>query len=105
MLSIQKQPVCAGRQKYFEKMVRLPNGSLAMVVFEIVEINGVLKARAVCGKIVGQETAEEKIYALPTHVESLPIIPLKEPLFSYSFLAQKDLSFFSSQITRAPNFA
>lgn len=99
MLSLQKQP------RYFEKMVRLPNGSLAMVVFEIVEVNGSLKARAVCGKLVGQENTEQKIYALPTHIESIAIIPLKQPLFSYNFLAQKDLSFFSSQITRAPNFA
>ncbi len=99
MLSIQKQP------KYLEKMVRLPNGTLAMVVFEIVEVNGRLKARAICGKLISQTTSEEKIYALPTHIESIPIIPLKQPLFSYNFLAQKDLSFFSSQITRAPNFA
>lgn len=99
MLSLQKQP------KYFEKMVRLPNGSLAVVVFEIVEVGGSLKARAVCGKLVGEENTEEKIYALPTHIENIPIIPLLHPLFSYNFLTQRDLSFFSSQVTRAPNLA
>ena len=99
MLSVQKQP------KYFEKMVRLPNGTLAMVVFEIVEVNGRLKARAVCGKLISQTAPIEKIYALPTHVEKIPIIPLRHPLFSYNFVIQKDLSFFFSQITRAPNFA
>lgn len=104
MLSVQKQQICVNRQKYFEKIIRLPNGFLAAVVFEIVEVEGQLKARVIQGRILEQGVASNKIYALPTHIDNLPIIPLKRPLFSYNFLAQKDFSFFSSQNTRAPNF-
>lgn len=104
MLSIQKQLVCKSGSKYFERLVNLPDGKLALVVFEIVEIDGQLKARAVCGRILENNT-EEKIYALPAQIDSISIIPLKKPLFSYKYFTTKDLSFFSSQTTRAPNFA
>lgn len=98
MLSIQKKP------NYFERVIRLDNGSFALVRFEIVEVDGVLKARAVCGKILG-ETIEQKIYSLPSHVDSFSIIPLKKSLTFYNELISNDLSFTTVQCTRAPNFA
>ena len=44
MLAIQTQP------KYIKRTVQLPNGSWALVVFELVEINGKITAKAVCGR-------------------------------------------------------
>lgn len=100
MLSIQKQP------QYLRKTMRLPNGQMALVVFELVEINGKITARAVYGKILGQNnvSSNEKIIALPVYFERQNIKPLVSPFFSYVSTIIKDLSFTTSQSTRAPNF-
>ncbi len=99
MLSIQKQP------KYLRKTVRLPNGSFALVVFELQEINGKTIARAVYGKILGQAAVrKEENLALPVYFERQTIKPLVSPFFSYVSTVLKDLSFITSQSTRAPNF-
>jgi hypothetical protein len=100
MLSIQKQP------KFLRKTMRLPNGQVALVVFELTEINGNITARAVYGKILGQNnvSSNEKIIALPVYFERQTIKPLVSPFFSYVSSLLKDLSFITSQSTRAPNF-
>jgi hypothetical protein len=98
MLAIQTQP------KYIQKTVQLPNGSWVLVVFELVEINGKITAKAVCGKILGQSlNCEEVILALPSHFESETIRPILSPFFSKIETILKDLSFVISQPSRAPN--
>jgi len=98
MLSLQN------KSKYIRKAVKLPNGSLALVVFELVEINGKITARAVYGKILGQKVeAKEGILALPVYFEKEAIKPIVSPFFSYVSAILKDLSFITSQSINAPN--
>ena len=98
MLAIQTQP------KYIQKTVQLPNGSWALVVFELVEINGKITAKAVCGKIIGESAnCEEVILALPAHFEIDTIAPVVSPFFAKVENILKDLSFIVSQPSRAPN--
>jgi len=106
MLTVQKQPICAGRPKYFEKIVTLPDGRTALVVFEIVEKNGSLTAKVVCGKILESANILEQqtILALPAYYETENIIPIKSPFYAYIPTFLKDLSFTTCQVTRAPNF-
>jgi len=99
MLAIQTQP------KYIKRTVQLPNGSWALVVFELVEINGKITAKAVCGKILGQSAnCEEVILALPAHFETETIIPVVSPFFAKIETILKDLAFITCQPTRAPSF-
>lgn len=99
MLSIQKQP------QYIRKTMRLPNGQMALVVFELLEINGKITAKAVYGKILQNNvSSSEKIVALPVYFERQNIAPVVSPFFSYVSKFLKDLSFITSQSTRAPNF-
>ena len=99
MLSIQKQP------KFLRKTMRLPDGQLALVVFELVEVSGKTIARAVYGKILqGNVSSNEKFVALPVYFERQTIKPIASPFFAYVSTILKDLSFITSQSTRAPNF-
>jgi len=99
MLAIQKQP------KYFSRFIAMPNGVHAWVVFELIERDGHLVAKAIYAEAIDpNKVPEEHIYALPgikSPVEFLPIqfFPAK---LSHSFL--KDFSFVLSQPTRAPSF-
>ena len=99
MLSIQKQP------HYIKKTMRLPNGQLALVVFELVEINGKVTAKAVYGEILQNNVAsQEAVVAFPVYTERQNITPVVNPFFSYVSNILKDFSFVTSQSTRAPNF-
>lgn len=118
MLSLQKQPVCravlgTGRSKFIKKAVRLPNGSWALVVFELQEINGKIVAKAVCGKLIpcseqnrGEENivTQDEVLALPVYFEKETFKPIVSPFFADIINVVKDLSFVVAQPTRAPNF-
>jgi len=101
MLSIQTQP------KYIKRAVQLPNGSWALVVFELIEVNGKVTAKAVCGKILGESSVscEEVILSLPAHIDIETVEPIVSPFFSKIENILKDLSFVVSQPSRAPNLA
>jgi len=99
MLELKRQP------KYIQKTVQLPNGDWALVVFELVEQNGHIIAKAVSGKLIDNTCAEKTdVVCLPcikSHVEFTP------KLSNYNFgLATflKDFSFVMSQPTRAPAY-
>jgi hypothetical protein len=99
MLAIQTRP------KYIEKAVKLPNGEWALVVFELVERNGQIVARAVSGKILSDITPEkEAVLCLPavkSPVEFIPVVSIFSDLVS-NFT--RDFAFVISQPTRAPSF-
>lgn len=108
MLAIQKQ------SKFIKKTITLPNGSLALVVFELTEVNGKIVAKAVCGKLIeettkngvpsrGKTSSQEEILALPGYVEIETIEPIVSPFFADALKLVKDLSFVISQPSRAPN--
>jgi len=98
MLSLQKQP------KYLRKTVKLPNGSLALVVFELVELNGKITAKAVYGELLNQEVSREEVLALPVYFQTEHITPIVSPFFAEVKNLIKDLAFTISQPTRAPGF-
>ena len=98
MLAIQTQP------KYVKKTVQLPNGSWALVVFELVEVNGKVTAKAICGKILGNTSVKcDEVIALPIYFESESVPPVVSPFFTKVESILKDLSFVVSQPSRAPN--
>ena len=98
MLAIQKQP------KYLRKTVRLPDGSLALVVFELIEINGKITAKAVYGKVLDNPIAKEEILSLPVYFEKINIKPVISPYFAEIQNLFKSFAFVKSQPTRAPDF-
>ena len=110
MLAIQKQSACcamlgAGKQKFIKKTIQLPNGSWALVVFELIEVNGKIVAKAVCGKIIGEAiVSQEEVLALPIYFEKQNFLPITSPFFANVLNLIKDLSFVISQPTRAPNY-
>lgn len=98
MLAIQKQP------KYIQKAVELPNGAWALVVFELVEINGKIIARAVSGKILeGAKAEKEEILCLPCIKTPVEFIPLQSTFYNLQSTFSHDFSFIMSQPTRAPS--
>ncbi len=98
MLAIQKQP------KYFSRFMAMPNGVHAWVVFELVERDGHLVAKAIYAEAVDiNKVPKQNIYALPgikSPVEFVPVQFYPAKIF-HSFL--RDLSFVISQPTRAPS--
>ena len=99
MLSLQKQ------SKFIKKTIQLPNGSWALVVFELLEVNGKIVAKAVCGKIIEENIiSQEEILALPVYFEKQNFLPITSPFFADIQELIKDLSFVISQPPRAPNF-
>lgn len=100
MLALQTQ------SKYIKKQVRLPDGTLALVVFELVNINGKITAKAVYGEILNKtkKVENEVILALPVYFEKLNIKPIVSPFFGNVLELVKDLSFVVSQPSRAPNY-
>jgi len=104
MLAIQKQPVCTGRQKYIERKIKLPNGSWANVVFELVEVNGKIVAKAIAGKIIQQSPiVKDEVLSLPVYFERETFKPIVSPFFAEAEVLVKDLCFVVAQPTRAPN--
>jgi hypothetical protein len=99
MLALQKQ------SKFIKKTITLLNGSLALVVFELIEINGKITAKAICGKLIEENIiSQEEILALPVYFERENFIPIVSPFFADVESILKDLSFVVAQPTRAPNF-
>jgi len=100
MLSIQKQP------RYIERKIQLPNGSWALVVFELLEVNGKIIAKAIGAKFIDESVVlgKEEILALPVCCETQNILPLVSPFFAEVEFILKDLSFVVTQPARAPNF-
>jgi len=99
MLALQKQ------SKFIKKTITLPNGSLALVVFELTEVDGKIVAKAVCGKLIEENIiSQEEILALPGFVEIETFKPIVSPFFADIINLIKDLSFVISQPSRAPNF-
>jgi hypothetical protein len=98
VLALQKQ------SKFIKKTITLPNGSLALVVFELVEINGKIVAKAVCGKLIEENIiSQEDVLALPVYFEREHFVPIVSPFFADVLSLVKDLSFVISQPSRAPN--
>ena len=99
MLSLQKQ------QKYIKRQVTLPDGSLALVVFELIEVNGKIVAKAICGKLIQEScVSQEEVLALPVYFETETFKPIVSPFFADIFNVVKDLSFVVTQPTRAPSY-
>lgn len=98
MLAIQKQ------QKYIQKAVQLPNGAWALVVFELVEQNGKIIARAVSGKLLNKEIKKEEVLCLPSVKSPINFVPVKSIFSDLLSAFSKDFSFVMSQPTRAPSF-
>jgi hypothetical protein len=99
MLAVQKQ------QKYIRKAVQLPNGAWALVVFELIEQNGQIIAKAVSGKLLEDTKIEkEDVLCLPGIKSPAEFVPIR--YFTSEVLESflKDFSFVMSQPTRAPNF-
>jgi hypothetical protein len=99
MLSLQTQP------KYIKRAVQLPNGSWALGVFELIEVNGKIFTKTVCIKILDESSVHsEETIALPIYFESENITPVVSPFFSKVENILKDLAFITCQPTRAPSF-
>ncbi len=112
MLAIQTQFTrntalgAVGGPKYIQKTVQLPNGSWALVVFELIEINGKITAKAVCGKLLNNTVVEaEEILALPLYKSPEEFVPFQYSKFDIQYSLPRDLAFITSQPTRAPNLA
>ncbi|MFH1626731.1 MAG: hypothetical protein ABH971_01320 [bacterium] len=98
MLAIQKQ------SKFIEKIIQLPNGSQVLVVFELIELNGKIIAKAICGKIIEKNIIlKEEVLFLPIYFERENFKPIISPFFANVLILVKDLSFITCQPTRAPN--
>ena len=77
MLSIQTQP------KYIKRAVQLPNGSWALGVFELIEVNGKVFTKTVCIKILDEsDVHSEETIALPIYFASENISPVVSPFFA-----------------------
>ena len=99
MLAIQK------RNKYIQKAVQLPNGAWALVVFELIERDGQIVARAVSGKILGDtEASQSETLCLPCVKTPVDFLPIKSIFCDLVSNFSKDFSFIMSQPTRAPSF-
>jgi len=97
MLSLQKQP------KYLEKAVQLPNGTWALVVFELVEQNGRIIARAVSGRLLSDVRKEEEgVLSLPGVKSPTEFLPIKSIFSDLVSTFSKNFDFIMSQPTRAP---
>lgn len=84
--------------------MQLPNGVWAVVVFELIESNGKVIAKAVSAKAIEQHIEQAEIIALPVYTERQTIAPVVSPYFSEIQSFVKDFSFVVSQPTRAPSF-
>jgi len=99
MLAIQKQP------KYIQKAVQLPNGAWGLVVFELVEINGHIIAKAVSGKLLADiQTEQSEILCLPCIKSPAYFSPILSTYYFIRDTFSNDFSFVVSQPTRAPSF-
>ena len=102
MLSIQR------RSQIVSKEIRLPNGVITLGIFLVSETTDGLQAQLISIRSLQSESA----FSTQTEVKALLVLKIKEVPVSkdcvpspYSFVASKDFSFFTSQLTRAPSFA
>lgn len=100
MLALQKQ------LKFIKKIIKLPNGEFADVVFELIEVNGKIIAKAVSGKIIEAQSivVKEEVLCLTGCSENTSFKPVASPFFENIEIILKDLSFITSQPARAPSF-
>ncbi len=98
MLAVQKQ------HGYARKMVTLPNGAKAFVVFELTEINGKITAKAVFIKVLEQAVEKNPVMFISGGAEKKTVKPIVSPFFAEVENIFKNFSFTVSQPTRAPDF-
>ena len=98
MLAIQKS------NKYIQKAVQLPNGAWVLVVFELFEQGGKIIARAVSGKLLGEEIVKEEVLCLPCVKSPVNFVPVRSTFYDLLSTLSRDFSFIMSQPTRAPSF-
>ncbi len=83
----------------------MPDGRFAVVFFEVCEIGGHYKAKAVFWKALDEQTIPKtEVVALPAYFERQAITPVLSPFFAEAEKLLKDLAFIVSQPTRAPAF-
>ena len=83
----------------------MPDGTSALVVFELVERDGHIIARAVYAeKIDVRSVPEQKVLLLDGEVVCTDVLPVKSFYTNYVSPYFKDFSFVMSQPTRAPSF-
>ena len=106
MLAIQKRPICVGRNKYFSKVITMPNGIQAMVVFELIEKNGHVVAKAIYAEAIDiNSVPEQNVCCLPGIASPVEFVPLLSTFNFIDFIKlTSDFSFVTSQPTRAPSF-
>lgn len=99
MLNLVKQP------KYLQKTVKLPNGYLAVVVFELVERDGQIIAKAVSLRVLNTkfDLENKKPLCLPGVKSPTEFIPVKSTFSNIVADFAKDFSFTTCLVTRAPN--
>lgn len=99
MLAIQK------RAKYFSKVITMPNGVEALVVFELIEKGGKTVARAVSGKLLNEVNLKnEKTLCLSGIKSPTEFIPILSTFDFIDFInLSSDFSFMTCLKTRAPN--
>jgi hypothetical protein len=96
MLQVQKQ------QQYVEKIMQLPNGNWAAVIFALTEYGSKVTAKAISYRLI-EAPIEEAVIALPVLSQKSNIVIEKSPYFSDIEAILKDLSFVTSQPTRGPD--
>ncbi len=99
MLAIQR------RNKYISKVMMMPNGVEALVVFELIERNGKVIAKAVYAEAVDINTVpEQDVLCLPCVKSPTEFLPKKTIFSDLVSNFSKDYSFLTCLVTRAPNF-
>jgi hypothetical protein len=99
MLSLQKQ------NKYFSKEILMPNGSRAVVWFELVETNGRLIAKAISVNVVEEKTTDCTPICLPITITKIVYAIIKNIHSNFVAPLISNLDFIISQPTRAPSLA
>jgi hypothetical protein len=82
----------------------MPNGAWVLVVFELVEKEGKIIARAVSGKLLNKEIVKEEVLCLPCVKSPAEFVPVRSTIYSLLSTFSRDFSFVMSQPTRAPSF-
>lgn len=98
MLSLQKQ------NKYFSKEILMPNGSHAVVWFELVETNGRLIAKAISVNVIEENSTECAPICLPILISKIVHATVKKICANFVAPIISVLDFVTSQPTRAPAY-
>ena len=92
------------QKTHFRKIVRLPNGVLALVLFELTPRNGRLIAKAVSYEVIPEKIEETESLFLPCCTLKAQYITEKKSVISPYLSFVRDLSFLVKQSPRAPSF-